>query len=280
MVLGAITADDAAKQVFPNAPKSSGAGHNMDTYNLILTSAKSGHVVRADGSPIYVAGDPTHADCAAIGPQTGPNNLQLAQTSSGLALTGVSIGLVAAGTVTASALAPFTMGISALIGLFPLIFGHHAQAVKKEQSVLCAAVPAANNYLDIIDQGVQAGKATPTQAIAALNSLYSDFNSKVASIRHGSDPNSSGECNAACVMSSALHAVILQKISQYQDMAAAPAITSGGPTSAPAVSSGSVMVLPTSSAAISQDLTALASPTNLLPIAALIIGGILLAKVL
>ena len=215
--LDAITPDAAAKQVFPNAPRSPNAGHNMATYNLLLASAQAGQIVKADGSPIYIPGGP---DCSATGVSS---NLKLAQTASGLALTGASIGLVAAGTVTAAALAPFTMGISALIGLFPLIFGHHAKAVKQEQSVLCAAVPAANNYLQIIDQSVTAGQFTPQQGIDALNSLLSDFNSQVNSIRHGADPTVSGECNAACVISSALKAIVLAKTSQYQDLMTAAA---------------------------------------------------------
>jgi hypothetical protein len=269
MVLGALTPEAATEQVFPASRVTGAAGHNAAAGAQILASAAAGQMLNASGGPDYIPGT---AQCAAAAGSSGPNNLQLVQTSSGLALTGVSIGLVAAGTVTAATLAPFTMGISAIIGLFPLIFGHHAQAVKKEQSVLCSAVPAANNYLQIIDQAVQSGNATPAQAIAALNSLYSDFGSQVSSIRQGTDPGSSGTCNAACVEQAKLHAIIVEKISAYQDLANT-SVTSSGPTTAPAISSGSVMVLPTSSSAASP-----AAAASWLPIAALLIGGFLLMQ--
>ncbi|HXP23130.1 MAG TPA: hypothetical protein VN807_03285, partial [Candidatus Sulfotelmatobacter sp.] len=86
-------------------------------------------------------------------------------------------------------------------------------AVKKEQNVLCSAVPAANNYLQIIQQGVESGLATPQQGIDALNSLVNDFKNAVSSIEKN--------CNAACVMTEELQAVVLVKQSEYQDMIAA-----------------------------------------------------------
>lgn len=226
--LSAITADDAAKQVFPNAPASPNPGHNMDTYNVILASARAGQVVKASGAPIYIPGT---GDCAASGVSS---NVKLAQVSGTMALTGINVAAALSSGVAAAigtALGPLTLGLSTLIGLFPLLFGHHAAAVKKEQSILCTAVPAANNYLQIIDQAVTSGQVTPQQGIAALNSLLSDFGAQVAAIRHGADPTVSGECNAACVMYSALKAVVLQKASQYQDLATAAASAAANPVS-------------------------------------------------
>jgi len=216
--LGALTAEQATEEVFPASRVTSSAGHNAAARAQILESAGAGEIMGASGAD-YVPG--TSQCSAAAG--SGPGNVQLAQTASGLALQGTSIGLVASGTVAAAALAPWTMGISAIIGLFPLLFGHHAQAVKKEQSVLCTAVPAANNYLQIIDQAVKSGKATPQQGIDALNSLLSDFESQVSSIRQGNDPTSSGQCNAACIEQTKLHAVVLVMQSEYQDMISAAA---------------------------------------------------------
>jgi len=221
--LGSLTAEQATEEVFPASRVTSSAGHNAAARAQILASAGAGEIMGASGAD-YVPG--TSQCSAAAG--SGPGNVQLAQTASGLALQGTSIGLVASGTVAAAALAPWTMGISAIIGLFPLLFGHHAQAVKKEQSVLCTAVPAANNYLQIIDQAVKSGKATPQQGIDALNSLLSDFESQVSSIRHGTDPMSAGECNAACIEQTKLHAVVLVMQSNYQDM-----IASAAPAPAP-----------------------------------------------
>jgi hypothetical protein len=272
--LGALTADAAAKQVFPNAPRSPNAGHNMDTYNQIVASVQAGLV--GGSANAYMPGT---GDCSATGVNS---DVKLAQTASGLALTGVSMGLLATGAVTAAALAPWTMGISALIGIFPIIMNHHAQAVKKEQSVLCAAVPAANNTLRIIEEAVQAGYATPQHAIDALNSLYSDFNSKVSSIRHGTDPNDSGECNAACVLATELHAIVLAKQSEYQDLidAAAvtvtpnrPNVTSPAGSTVPA-SSYSTFYAPAGAAA----LPAAQSSSGWLPIAAMLVAGYFLLK--
>jgi hypothetical protein len=222
--LGALTPEQATEEVFPASRVTSSAGHNAAARAQILESAGAGEIMGASGAD-YVPG--TSQCSAAAG--SGPGNVQLAQTASGLALQGTSIGLVASGTITAAALAPWTMGISAIIGLFPLLFGHHAQAVKKEQSVLCTAVPAANNYLQIIDQAVKSGKATPQQGIDALNSLLSDFESQVSSIRQGSDPTSSGQCNAACIEQTKLHAVVLVMQSEYQDMISAASVAPPAP---------------------------------------------------
>jgi hypothetical protein len=283
--LGAITPDDATNQVFPSSKIATAAGHNQSIWNVIRSSASAGQMVDQNGAAAYIPGT---AECAATGVSS---TLKLASTASGMALTGLNIAN-AAGVVAA----PFTLGVSiaidSIIGIFGVIFGHHAAAVKKEQSVLCAAVPAANNYLQIIDQAVQSGNATPQDGIHALDSLLSDFESQVASIRHGSDPTSSGECNAACVMQSELHAIVLLKQSEYQDLImTSPALPAGGAaaqtvtpvrpnTTAPAGTS-----VPASSYAsfysASTPALATAAPGatgDWLPVAALFVAGFLLLR--
>jgi hypothetical protein len=219
--LGALTPEQATEEVFPasQVPHSAG-GTGAAARDQILASAQAQEIMGAQGAD-YVPGS---SQCAHAVGSPGISNVQLATIGSGLALTGTSIGLTASGLVTAAALAPWTMGISAIIGLFPILFGHHSQAVRKEQSVLCSAVPAANNYLQLIDQAVKSGKASPQDGIHALDSLLSDFESQVASIRHGTDPMSSGECNAACVEQTKLHAVVLLMQSQYQDLISSAAL--------------------------------------------------------
>jgi len=212
--LGALTPQQAVESVFPQASVTSTAGHTQAVWDGYVRDVQAGQMVDASGQPAYLPGT---QDCSATGVST---SVRLAQTASGMALTGTAIGLTAAGVATAAALAPWTMGISVIIGLFPLIFGHHAAAVKKEQSVLCAAVPAANDYLQIIDQAVQSGQATPQQGQQALQSLVSDFTNQVASIVKGSGPGNSGDCNAACVMIAALKSIAAYKSSVYQDMIA------------------------------------------------------------
>jgi hypothetical protein len=197
--LEGITADAAAAQVTTHGVTSSGRAN-------ILSAARAGQLVNSSGAPAYVPGS---GDCA--GAPT--SKLQLAQTATGLALTGTQTGLlVAGGTALATAAAPFTLGISALVGLFGVFIAHHRQAVAKEQSVLCSAVPAANNYLQVIDQAVRSGVVDPQHGIDALNSLLSDFTSAVSSISH--------ECNAGCVMTEMLHAIVLVRTGEYQDLAA------------------------------------------------------------
>jgi hypothetical protein len=273
--LGALTPDQAAKTVFPNAPRSPNAGHNMKTYNEIVAAAQAGLVGGSAAS--YRPGT---GDCSASGQSS---NVKLAQMAGGMALTGVNAAAMMSASVMAALggaaiLGAATLGIGALIGLFPLLFSHHAAAVKKEQSILCSAVPAANNYLAIIDQAVNNGQATPQHAIDALSSLLSDFDSQVAPIRHGVDPNDSGECNAACVISTQLKAIVLLKQSQYQDLAAKQAQpASSGPSSAPPVSSGSTMTLPVA-ATPAQAAAAASSSSSWLPIAAIVLVGFFLAR--
>jgi hypothetical protein len=288
--LGAITPADATNQIFPSARITGGAGHNQSIWNSILASAEAGQILGARGEVAYIPGT---VDCAKAGGSTGITNVQLGQVAGGLALTGINVAAALSTTVAAAlgtALGPLTLGISAIIGLFPLLFAHHAAAVRKEQSVLCSAVPAANNYLLIIDQGVQQGKATAQQAIAALSSLVSDFQTTVSSIMHGTDPTSQGECNAACVMFSELKAIVLVKQSQYQDLIAAypPASmpSASGPVLVSPVTSGSTATIPaafgtsaapsarvTAPAAVAAAAAAASTGPSWLGIAALVIGG-------
>jgi hypothetical protein len=203
--MGQITADQAAQTAMPTSQISSTAGFTQDVYNDIQQAAQSGN---------FVAFNP--GQCSGV---SAGGNIKIIQSASGLALTGVSMGLTAAGAVTAAALAPFTLGISALIGLFPLFFAHHAAAVAKERQVICAAVPAAANYLQQIQAAVSAGLATPQQAIQALQSLLADFTSEVSSIMK----NSASSCNAACVWVKELTAIVAYQSSGYQDQIAAAA---------------------------------------------------------
>jgi hypothetical protein len=215
--LGAMDPAAAAAQVTEAKVTASGKA-------AILNSAQRLQMMGASGEVAYIPGT---VDCAAAdGVPTGQqNDLKLGQTATGLALQGVQLAS-AAGVLAA----PFTMGISiaisGIVGLFSTLINHHAQAVKKEQTVLCSAVPAANNYLNVIAQAVSSGAATPQNAISALESLKGDFRSAVGSIYQ--------DCNAACVMYEELEAICLVMESQFQDMIdsanAAAAAASAQPT--------------------------------------------------
>lgn len=284
--LGALDPATAARQII-----AAQSGLNASSKTAIAASAQAGQMLDANGKPAYIPGTP---DCAALG-SSGVSNVQLAQIGGGLALTGINVAAALSSSVAGAigvALGPATLGVSAIIGLFPLLFGHHAAAVKKEQSVLCAAVPAANNYFLLIDQAVQQRQATPQQAIAALQSLVTDFQSQVSSIMH--------DCNAACVMFDELKAIALVKQSQYQDViSAAQASGAGVPGTAQMPSaSGPISVAPVSGGGIAQipiafgasapatvSPSAAAAPAagsspSWLPLAALVIGGFFLMRAL
>jgi len=203
--LGSLSPEQATEQVFPSSKITSTAGHNQAAYNAILASASAGQILDNGGVPAYVPGS---ADCAASG--VGATQVTLAS----IAATGAKLAPIA------GPAAPAVVIGAAIVGLFGTIFGHHAAAVKKEQNVLCTAVPAANNYLQLIQQAVASGQSTPQQGIDALNSLVADFTSAVGSILKGSSPAASGSCNAACVVIAELKAIVAVLASQFQDMAA------------------------------------------------------------
>jgi hypothetical protein len=277
-LLGALTADQATEQVFPLAKVTHTAGQTAAVRSGIVQSVNAGLIIDPSGQNAYVPGT---KDCAAAGGSAVGGNVKLAQMAGGLALQGINVAAAVSTGVAAAigtALGPLTMGISTLIGLFPLLLGHHAAAVKKEQSVLCAAVPAANNYLQIIDQAVQSGQITPQQGISALNSLYNDFIGNVSSIVKGSI--GTGTCNAACVITGELHAIIIEKQSQYQDLATAaaqtvtparPNTTSPAGVTVPASSYASFYGQPAAAAAP-------ASSSDWLPIAAMLALGFLVVR--
>jgi hypothetical protein len=253
--LAGITPDAASAQAI-----GAGTGLNDSSKANILASARAGQMINAGGSPAYIPGT---ADCAAAG--TPATNVAL-NTIIGTA------GMVAPFTGPA---APFVALGAGLVGLFSGLLNHHKLAVKKEQSILCSAVPAANNYLQLISQAVQSGQSSPQDAIHALDSLLSDFRSNVGSIAH--------QCNAACVMTLELQAIVLELQSQYQDLIAAqntgqvvsPARpnTTTAPTGTPTSSSYSSFYSGAQPAS-----TPFAGLPSWLPIAAAVAAGIFLMR--
>lgn len=222
--LGAMDPSAAAAKVI-----GSDSHVNASSKSAIAAAAAAGHMVGAAGEIAYIPGS---VDCAAAqGVPTGAQtDLKIAQTASGLALTGMNVGLMAAGQALGPLTAGISIAVSSIVGLFSTLVQHHAQAVKTEQTVLCSAVPAANNYLSIIAAAVSSGQATPEAGINALESLKGDFRSAVGSIYK--------DCNAACVMNMELDAIILVMESQLQDMInaanAAPAPAAAVPATPPA----------------------------------------------
>jgi hypothetical protein len=217
--LSALTPEDATEQIFPQAQVRGKAGHNASVRNEILYSAQAGQIMTAANNDL--AYQPQNAECK------GASMLKpaLLSTAGGVALKFAPQAFAAGGPIVGG----IVLAVAGLSELFGAIFGHHAKAVAKERSILCAAVPSANQSLQLIDQAVSSGQATPQQAIAALDSMVSGFQQAIAPIIHGANPMSSGECNAACVMLSCLRGVVLVKKSQYQDLADAQAKAAANP---------------------------------------------------
>jgi hypothetical protein len=190
---------------------------------------------------------------------------------------GLGIGGKIAATLAPAAAVPVigwvVAGVGALVGLFEAIFAHHAQAVAKEEQVLCASVPAANDSLTAIEQAVAAGTMTPAQGIAALQQLQREFANAVSSIIKDDETH----CNAACVWAMCLAAAALTVGSQWQDQANAAAQKAAA---SPQVS-GNTVAVSTSGAAVGST-TAPASAVSTLeqywPIAAVILIGVMLLK--
>ncbi len=233
---------------------------NAGSKAAILASAQRLQMLDANSQPAYIPGG-TECTAAQGVPSGAQTDLKIGQTAAGLALTGVNVGLQAAGVALGPVTAGISIAVSTIVGLFSTLVNHHAQAVAKEQTVLCSAVPAANNYLNVIAQAVSGGLATPQDGINALESLKGDFRSSVGSIYK--------DCNAACVMYMELEAICAVMESQYQDLisGAAQVVTAGGPnvTQPSAVAPASSYSSFYSSSATPSSPNTVAAPTGSVP---------------
>lgn len=188
--LAAITPDAAAQTAMPSSSISKKAGFTQDVYNGIVSAAGGGQI-------------PIPGACGST---------KVTSTAPALAASAQGI-LLSLAPLVASPAAPFVLVGAAIAGLFSAIFGAHAAAVKKEQQLDCAAVPAANETLTAIDQAVKAGTITPAQGISALQNLLTQFQQQVAAVLK----MNSSQCNAACVYTKQLQAIVAELTSQYQD---------------------------------------------------------------
>jgi len=196
--LGALTPTQAAQQVMPTI--SGRAGFTQKVFNYIVGDVTRGSILNYSGA--------NPGDCAKAG---NASSIKGALTKTG---SGIALKLVAAGTVTGPA-APFVIAAGVIAGLFSAIFNHHAMAVAREQGTLCAAVPAANAAIGAIDGAVQTGQISPAVGAASMQQILQEFTSTVAPIAK--------DCNAACVMTKDVGAIVAYKVSQYNDMSAAQA---------------------------------------------------------
>jgi hypothetical protein len=127
-------------------------------------------------------------------------------------LTGSAVGAgssvaAATGVIAASAVPIVGIGIaigSIIVSLVSKVFSHHAAAVKAEQQTLCAAIPAINNALAVINEALAGGQITPAQARTAYESAYLQYVSMTAPVTK----DNSGQCDEGCGLKHTLRALI------------------------------------------------------------------------
>lgn len=198
-------------------------GDSQDTINLMVASMMAGQILTAGGNGITPFNPATITGCNGVAPANPAATVQLIGQAGSLGLVGVSTGAAIAGATAIGSVVPIIGTIvGAIVGLFAAIFAHHSMVNNAILKDVCSLVPAANNYLSIIQNAVATGQQTPAQAVQALQSLKSDFHSQAAGFKYYND------CNALCVYDKVCCAVCGYLIKHYQAaaaVAAAPTVT-------------------------------------------------------
>jgi hypothetical protein len=161
---------------------------------------------------------------------TGAN---VAKASTGAA-TNITSSLVSSGVIDATgALATAIPVVGTIVGLITSVIGifgaHHAAAVKDQDAVLCQGVPAVNNVLATIDQGLASGSLATSDASSQYSSLLTQFTAAVKA-----DPSfKMGDALYGYML--ALQAVIAARIQDLQN-----GVLTGGAPIPTASATGSV----------------------------------------
>lgn len=198
---------DAANQVVTQA-QYSGAKMTQTEMNAIIQTASTGQL------PFGPADWATQFNCSGVDTSQGAAKLTLTATGMAVSIGGsIASQLSIAGTLAVSVpvIGAIVGGIMAVIGLFSAILQHHAQAMAKEENILCAVVPSLNQALAAIQNAIADGTLTPQAASGTLDNVVSEFSSAVSSIIK----NDNSHCNAACVWLKCLQAYVIVAKSQY-----------------------------------------------------------------
>jgi hypothetical protein len=218
--LGALTPQQAAQIAMPSV--SNTAGFTQTVFNDIVQAAQTGN---------FVGFNPSGCPAGATGSIAG----------AALTKTASSILITLAGVTTA--LGPIAAIAAPILGVFSTIFAHHAQAVAQEQAIVCSAVPSAAQALSVIEAAMRNGTIDPGTAIASIQQVQAEFQQTVAPILK----MSTSQCNAACVWTKELQAIVAELSSQWQDelnaASAATAAAAQGSPSTPGAASGAVATL-------------------------------------
>lgn len=221
--IGALTPAQAAAVGMPLNTISKTPGFTQAVFNTIVSDVTAGAISEYADSAYQV-------ECSkAPAPSLSGT---LTAVGSGLALK------IAGMSFVAGPAAPVLIVAGAVLGIFSMILNHHALAVQREQGTLCAAVPAFNTAVQTVVSAVQAGTITPSVGAASLQQVLQDFQTTVQPIMK----DSSGSCNAACVMFKDATAIVALYTSQFQDLASSqaanPAVSATGVVSSAAASLG------------------------------------------
>ena len=280
--LGAVLSDQA--YIDKDLPESLGYAQAAAWQQMAAASVAAGQLVLTGGLVQTCAGTTYQGPPMSLTAlKDGSVALMLAGTAGvGSAAGAFGTGALAATGAASTALSLATFGVGAAVAILGIIVAHHNAAVKREQSLVCGLIPSVNYALQTIDTAVSNGTLTVAQGSASLDKLKSEFVSQ-ASGGPGGLKDSKGSINALGVVSLILQAVIDKQKDTWSTAAAtSSAVSSGGPTTAPVVSSGSVMVLPATQTQAQSSAAAASSLASSLPswwpIAALAIVGIFALK--
>lgn len=237
--LGAASTLTAAEALQAAMAMYAGQNFNPKDSQSYLTSAGVARQIAAGAFDPY-AGCSGGAKPMSLIPTVGGIGVAI-----GGATTGILVATHVISAVTGAVLGAATLGVGALISVVGMIFAHHAQAVQRDMSFICGALPAVNNSIAVIKAALQAGQTTPAAAAAALDEIYSQFMTAGGASGSASGPgnipdggapiNKHPYCNAACELSMVLKAMVLYWQSQFMAMAPAQA-ASASPAAAAAAS--------------------------------------------
>ncbi len=194
------------QQIF-GAP-SNVAGHTQKDYGLLETSIRNRRIGSLAYGTTWTEGywKNVPGDCGSAS-GSGLSTISGVRLGAGLASQGadaLNTGLGLAGTAEKVANAVPIVGsiLSTITSVLSGIFAHHAQAVAREQSTLCAVIPQVNAFLDQIDQAYTLGQLSGPQAVQALETIYTQMNQGLAAIEKPTG------CNASCVYLRELRGII------------------------------------------------------------------------
>ncbi|HLZ52070.1 MAG TPA: hypothetical protein VKP61_15090 [Candidatus Acidoferrum sp.] len=194
-----------------------GAAYRQTDLDILTKAINTRTLTGSGGIPGYWKNTP--GDCSSASSTGAFGVTQQAGAYAGIGVQGAQLGAQIAGTVgtVANAIPIIGSVISVITAGFSAIFAGHAQAVAREQSTLCGAVPFAQNAMERLDASYKIGTLSGPQIAQALETIYQQFAAGVEPIIQPADESFSDaiaqhHCNAACVYLRELRGIIDAKV--------------------------------------------------------------------